>query len=147
MTIKKIGDRRSYIERRKVQIPISFPDRRTIDRRESLAKKKKKIVILGLKKVKKNEELESQMNKMLKEKDMDGRVHVESSADLMDFVRYGVVLAPGVIIDGKLKSAGKNPSKNDIKAWLSELHKNLSSVSSSIDDMSDEDFLNKFGEE
>jgi len=46
------------------------------------------------------------------------QAHIEKVTDLMRIAGYGVFGTPAVIIDGKVKSVGKVPSKNDIKAWI-----------------------------
>lgn len=148
MTVKPVGDRREKAgDRRKIQKAIDFPDRRSIDRREAIAKRTKKIVVLGFDKIKDNKEIADQMTKMVREKGLEYRVSVENSVELLEFVRHGVILAPGVIVDGKLKSAGKKPSKKDIKKWLSELHESIIKVSDTIDEMSKEDFDKEFGDD
>ncbi len=44
--------------------------------------------------------------------------HIEKVTDLMRIAGYGVFGTPAVIIDGEVKSVGKVPGKNDIKAWI-----------------------------
>jgi len=43
---------------------------------------------------------------------------VEKVTDMMEIAGYGVFGTPAVVIDGEVKSVGKIPSKNQIKAWL-----------------------------
>ena len=38
--------------------------------------------------------------------------------DMLDIARHGVFGTPAVIVDGKVKSVGKVPSKEEIKKWL-----------------------------
>lgn len=38
--------------------------------------------------------------------------------DMLDIARHGVFGTPAVIVDGKVKSVGKVPSKEDIKKWI-----------------------------
>ncbi len=43
---------------------------------------------------------------------------VEKITDIMKIAGYGVLTMPAVVIDGEVKSAGKIPSKDEIKEWL-----------------------------
>jgi len=40
--------------------------------------------------------------------------------DYAEIVAHGVLSTPGLVIDGKVVSAGRIPSPGDIAAWLSE---------------------------
>ena len=40
---------------------------------------------------------------------------VEKIADIM---KYGVMLTPALVIDGKVMTAGRVPSKKEIEQWL-----------------------------
>jgi small redox-active disulfide protein 2 len=44
-------------------------------------------------------------------------VHVTDRAEI---VAHGILSTPGLVIDGKVVSAGRIPSAGDIAAWLSE---------------------------
>jgi len=44
-------------------------------------------------------------------------VHI---SDPREFLRRGVLLTPGVIIDGELKVSGRVPEKREIKAWFTK---------------------------
>ncbi len=43
---------------------------------------------------------------------------VEHVTDLTKISEYGIFSTPGVVIDGEVKSAGKIPSKAEVKGWL-----------------------------
>ena len=43
---------------------------------------------------------------------------VEKVTDIMEIAGYGVFGTPAVVIDGEVKSVGKIPSKEEIKAWI-----------------------------
>jgi small redox-active disulfide protein 2 len=43
---------------------------------------------------------------------------VEKVTDVMEIAGYGVFGTPAVVIDGEVKSVGKIPAKDDIKAWI-----------------------------
>ena len=45
---------------------------------------------------------------------------VEKITDLMEIAGYGVFGTPAVVIDGEVKSVGKIPTKEDVKAWLNK---------------------------
>jgi small redox-active disulfide protein 2 len=39
--------------------------------------------------------------------------------DAMEIAGYGVFGTPAVVVDGEVKSVGKIPKKEEVKAWLS----------------------------
>jgi hypothetical protein len=122
MTLKTIEERREKSsDRRQKLMPISFPDRRLMERREMASSQKKKIVVLGFNKIYDNHKLAREIKKAIEDNDLTDYVYIEQSMDLLDFVKHGVVLAPGVVIDGKLKSAGRQPKKGEIKDWINVL--------------------------
>ena len=43
---------------------------------------------------------------------------VEHETDIAKIAGYGIFSTPGVVIDGEVKSAGKIPSKAEVKRWL-----------------------------
>jgi small redox-active disulfide protein 2 len=43
---------------------------------------------------------------------------VDKVTDVMEIAKHGVFGTPAVIVDGKVKSVGKIPSKEEIKSWL-----------------------------
>jgi len=43
---------------------------------------------------------------------------IEKVTDVMEIAKYGVFGTPAVVIDGEVKSVGKIPEKEEIKAWL-----------------------------
>jgi small redox-active disulfide protein 2 len=44
---------------------------------------------------------------------------VEKVTDVMKIAGYGVFGTPAVVVDGEIKSVGKIPKKEEIKAWIS----------------------------
>ena len=44
--------------------------------------------------------------------------NVEKVTDIMEIAGYGVLGTPAVVVDGEVKSVGKVPKKEDVKAWL-----------------------------
>jgi small redox-active disulfide protein 2 len=45
-------------------------------------------------------------------------VEVEKVTDAMEIAKYGVFLTPAVVIDDEVKSVGKIPETEEIKAWI-----------------------------
>jgi small redox-active disulfide protein 2 len=45
---------------------------------------------------------------------------LEKITDMMQFANYGVMITPTIVVDGKLKMAGKIPSSDEIKTFLSD---------------------------
>ena len=50
----------------------------------------------------------------------DVEVTIEKIADMEKFLDYGLLSTPGLVINEKLVSSGKIPTKSDIVAWLNE---------------------------
>lgn len=46
------------------------------------------------------------------------QVEVEKVEDMTKITEYGVMMTPALVIDGKVKAAGKIPSAEEIKKWL-----------------------------
>jgi small redox-active disulfide protein 2 len=38
--------------------------------------------------------------------------------DVMEIAKHGVFGTPAVVVDGEVKSVGKIPTKDEIKAWI-----------------------------
>ncbi len=51
--------------------------------------------------------------------DLQVDAEVVEVSDLDEIVNRGVMVTPGVFVDGKLKSTGRVPSKEEIEGWLS----------------------------
>ncbi|MEO0107766.1 MAG: thioredoxin family protein [candidate division WOR-3 bacterium] len=45
---------------------------------------------------------------------------VEKVTDIREFAQMGILSTPGLLINGKVKSQGRIPSKDEIKKWLEE---------------------------
>ena len=48
-------------------------------------------------------------------------IQVEKVEDINQILDYGVMMTPGLVIDGEVKIAGKIPNINQIKQWITEL--------------------------
>jgi len=40
--------------------------------------------------------------------------------DIMEIAKHGVFGTPAVVVDGKVKSVGKIPTKDEIKGWITK---------------------------
>jgi len=45
---------------------------------------------------------------------------VEKADDIQKIMAYKVIATPGLVIDGSVKAAGRIPSVDEIKKWISE---------------------------
>ncbi|HCY75612.1 MAG TPA: thioredoxin family protein [Ignavibacteriales bacterium] len=49
---------------------------------------------------------------------------VEKITDKDKFMDYGVMLTPGLVVNGKVLSSGKIPTKSTLAHWLTDIVKN-----------------------
>lgn len=47
-------------------------------------------------------------------------VLIEKVSDPMKIIEYDVMSTPGVVINGKVVSSGKVPSRKEVEAWITE---------------------------
>ena len=61
-----------------------------------------------------------QVEKIVKEAvaETGAAADIEHVTDFKRIAEYGVFSTPSVVIDGEVKSVGKIPKKDEIKAWL-----------------------------
>ena len=52
-------------------------------------------------------------------KELGVEYELEKVSDINDIIGFGVMMTPGVVIDGEVKSSGKLASVEEIKEWLS----------------------------
>ena len=45
---------------------------------------------------------------------------VDKVTQMLEIAKYGVFGTPAVVVDGKVKSVGKIPTKDEIKAWITK---------------------------
>jgi small redox-active disulfide protein 2 len=45
---------------------------------------------------------------------------VEKVSDIKKMISYGILATPGLVINGKIKCAGRIPRPEEIKAWIRE---------------------------
>ena len=44
--------------------------------------------------------------------------HITKVTDVMEIAKHGVFVTPAVVVDGEVKSVGKVPSEEEVKAWI-----------------------------
>ena len=47
-------------------------------------------------------------------------VELEKVTDINDILQFGVMLTPGLVIDGEVKASGRVPGTDEIKQWLKD---------------------------
>jgi small redox-active disulfide protein 2 len=63
------------------------------------------------------QQTEKIVKEVVSEADVDAEIgHV---TDVMEIAGYGVFGTPAVVVDGEVKSVGKIPKKEEVKAWIS----------------------------
>ena len=63
-------------------------------------------------------EVEKRVKKALAELGISA--DVEKVTDIKKIMGYGILMTPGLVIDGKVKSSGRIPRPEEIKAWIQE---------------------------
>ncbi|GAB6180814.1 thioredoxin family protein [Desulfotomaculum defluvii] len=74
-----------------------------------------KVLGTGCKKCK---EVDKLVREVLSE--INVTANVEKVEDIAQIVQYGVMLTPGLVINGKVKVSGRVPNKADIKKLIEE---------------------------
>ena len=74
-----------------------------------------KIEVLGMGCARCNK-LEQQVHEALKELSIEAEV--EKVSDLDKISSYGVLMTPGLVINGKVFCSGKIPAMADLKKWI-----------------------------
>jgi len=44
---------------------------------------------------------------------------IEKVKDIKQIMNFGVMMTPALVVDGEVKMAGKIPSRDEIKKWIS----------------------------
>ncbi len=52
--------------------------------------------------------------------EMNINANIEKVTDLMEIMKSGIMSTPGLEINGKIVSAGKLPTKETLKHWITE---------------------------
>ena len=76
-----------------------------------------KIEILGMG-CAKCSKLEQEVREALKELDVEAEVVKVSDLDKIS--SYGVLMTPGLVINGTVRSSGKVPSMAELKKWIAD---------------------------
>jgi len=50
-------------------------------------------------------------------------MNLEKVADISKFADYGIMLTPGLVINGKVMSSGKIPTKSTLAHWMMEANR------------------------
>jgi small redox-active disulfide protein 2 len=45
-------------------------------------------------------------------------LEIEKVTDLQEIMKYGIMMTPGLVIDGVIKSSGSIPKDDQLLAWL-----------------------------
>ena len=104
-------------------------------------------MVLGMAFVEENKKLASEIGCLTQEKGLDEHTVIEQGADLLDFIKHGVILAPAIIIDGKLKSAGRKPSKEEMIEWLDNLEEQIEETEERLAEMTEEEYINEISDD
>jgi small redox-active disulfide protein 2 len=62
------------------------------------------------------EQTEKNVKEAVQESGVDAKV--DKVTNVMEIATYGIFGTPAVVVDGKVKSVGKIPGKDEIKTWL-----------------------------
>lgn len=65
--------------------------------------------------------LEKLCQEALAENNLKG--HVEKVTDIRQFAELGIFMTPGLVVNGKVLSSGKIPTKHTLARWLTEADK------------------------
>ncbi len=121
-------------------------EKRKVHRRFEDKKKHKKILVLGFPFIKDNKRVHNDIQTILFEKGLEATANVEHNVELIEFIKHGVVLAPGVVINGKLKSAGRIPKREEMIKWLDALEETIEEAEEMLEDMNDEEYVKELEE-
>ena len=62
------------------------------------------------------EQTEKSVKQAVSETGVDARI--TKVTDVMEIAKHGVFITPAVVVDGEVKSVGKVPSEEEVKAWI-----------------------------
>ena len=63
--------------------------------------------------------LENLVKEVVSERNLSA--NIEKVTDRDKFMDYGVMLTPGLVVNGKVLSSGKIPTKSTLEHWLKEI--------------------------
>jgi len=64
--------------------------------------------------------LENLVKDVVKENNIESKI--EKVTDRDKFMDYGVMVTPGLVVNGKVLSSGKIPTKSTLEHWLSNIN-------------------------
>jgi len=64
--------------------------------------------------------LEKEVKKVLNELGL--KDEVIKVRDITRIMEYNIIMTPALVIDGEVKSAGRIPTKDEIKNWIAQEH-------------------------
>lgn len=50
-------------------------------------------------------------------------LEIEKVTDLQEIIKYGIMMTPGLVIDGVVKSVGSIPKDEQLLAWMKGIQK------------------------
>lgn len=64
------------------------------------------------------------LENLVKEVISENNIHanIDKVTDRDKFMDYGVMLTPGLVVNGKVLSSGKIPTKSTLEHWLKEIN-------------------------
>ena len=62
------------------------------------------------------EQTEKNVKEAVSETGVDAQI--TKVTDVMEIAKHGVFGTPAVVVDGEVKSVGKIPTKDEVRAWL-----------------------------
>ncbi|MBN2007912.1 TM0996/MTH895 family glutaredoxin-like protein [candidate division KSB1 bacterium] len=60
--------------------------------------------------------LEERIKKVAAENNID--IDLEKVTNINDIMSFGVMLTPGLVVDGEVKTSGKIPSEDQVLSWI-----------------------------
>ncbi|NWF90986.1 MAG: TM0996/MTH895 family glutaredoxin-like protein [Ignavibacteriaceae bacterium] len=63
--------------------------------------------------------LENLVKEVVSEKNISANIEKVTNRD--KFMDYGVMITPGLVVNGKVLSSGKIPTKSTLEHWLKEI--------------------------
>ncbi|MBN1406095.1 MAG: TM0996/MTH895 family glutaredoxin-like protein [Candidatus Omnitrophica bacterium] len=53
-------------------------------------------------------------------KELNAQAEIVKVEDIHKIMDYGIMTTPAIVIDGKVKAAGRIPASEEIKKWITE---------------------------
>ncbi len=60
--------------------------------------------------------LEERVTKVAEDNNIN--IEIEKVTDINDIMSYGVMMTPGLVVDGEVKISGKVPGEDEILGWI-----------------------------